>query len=103
MATPSQELRARLGERIPAEGTDKDTMFTDAEIIDLLGYPNPELEGWRRKAAEYANLVDTAEGTSKRAMSDLHAHALSEIQRLEQAAGGDRPTTKIHRIQRIYR
>lgn len=101
MALTSEELRARLGERIPATGTDADTMFTDAEIIDLItNYGDAAvLEGWRRKAAEFANLVDTTEGTSKRAMSDLHNNALAMVAMLDASAGTSR-VTRIHRLSR---
>jgi hypothetical protein len=100
MALPSETLRSQLGERIPVGGTDADTMFTDAEIIDLLSYSNPELEGWRRKAAEFANLVDTTEGTSKRAMSQLHANALNQIDRLEGEIVESTVRTRSHRLSR---
>lgn len=99
----SSEVRAKLGERIPPAGSDSDTMFTNAEILDLLaahgGVEGAVLEGWRRKAAEFANLVDTTEGTSKRAMSNLHAQALAQIKILTSEATGA-PRAKSHAISR---
>lgn len=100
MSTPSEELRARLGERIPEGGTEEDTMFSNAEILDLLSYGDrAEEEGWRRKAAEFASLVDTAEGTARRAMSDLHAHALRQME----LAKTEQPTAKRTRSHRLSR
>lgn len=100
METPSDMLRSRLGERIPIGGTDADTMFTNAEILDLLSYTNPEREGWRRKAAEFASLVDTTEGTSKRAMSDLHKQALEHMEAVDAEAVSSSARTRSHRIRR---
>lgn len=100
----SSEVRAKLGERIPQDGDDTDTMFTNAEILDLLatygGVEGAVLEGWRRKAAEFASLVDTTEGTSKRAMSNLHAQALAQIKILETESTGGAPRAKSHAISR---
>lgn len=101
MATPSENLRAVLGERIPALGTEADTMFTDAELLDLLAIygEDAEIEGWRRKAAEFASLVDTTEGTSKRAMSDLHSQALAQIKAL-QAGNAGKAGTRLYKLRR---
>lgn len=104
MDTPST-VRAQLGERIPEGGTESDTMFTDGEILDLIstyGAEGAVLEGWRRKAAEFANLVDTTEGTSKRAMSNLHQQALEQVRGLEAATAAAQPRTRIHQIKRSY-
>lgn len=83
MATDAERIRALLGESIPVGGTDADTAFTDDQIDDLLETQGTVhlavAEGWRIKAANYAELVDTAEGTSKRAMSDLHKNALAMV------------------------
>ncbi len=77
-------LRQILGEAIPADGSEGDTMFTDAQIDDFLAQSGNDLTkaavlGWQVKAAEYANLVDVAEGNSSRAMSDLHKNALAMV------------------------
>lgn len=80
MASDLERVRELLGEQIPAGGSETDTMFTNARLLDILAttgdIESATAEGWRIKAAEYADLVDTSEGTSKRAMSDLHQHAL---------------------------
>jgi hypothetical protein len=75
-------LRAYLGETIPAGKTDRDTMFLDDELEELLSRNADALyasaaEGWGMKAAEYANLVDISEGSATRKMSDLHKNALA--------------------------
>lgn len=81
MATDAERVRELIGESIPQGGTAADTMFTDAQILDWLAteatVKSAAVHGWRLKAAEYAELVDTAEGTSKRSMSDLHKNALA--------------------------
>lgn len=86
-------LRDYLGEQIPAAGSDADTLFTNAQISDiftsssLIG-PDPMLynaaiEGWTRKAALLANLVDTTNGGIQRQFSQLHKQALAEIQKFQ--------------------
>lgn len=81
--TTIAEVRELLGETIPAGGTEADTLFTDAQIqgwIDATSDTDSAVVvGWRAKAAKYADLVDTAEGTSKRSLSDLLDHALKMI------------------------
>ena len=98
-------LRSLLGERIPAGGSDEDTLFDHAEILELFTdrtFDEALLEGWRQKAAELANLVDTAEGTSKRANSDLSKNALAMVAALEEAGtgGSTRKRAVIHNISR---
>lgn len=104
MATPAEQLRELLGERIPAGGTDADTLFSDDQIDDLLTrnatMNEAAHEGWRIKAAELSDLVDTAEGTSKRAMSDLHKHAIAMIESYAGGAGGATQQSQSHRIVR---
>lgn len=105
MATDAEIVRERLGERLPEGGNDSDTNFSDAQILDLLTRNGNVLdravaEGWSIKAGIYADLVDTAEGTSKRSMSDLHAHALRMA---EQYGGGTETTRKQTRIHKLGR
>lgn len=105
MATNAEIVRERLGEVIPADGNESDTAFTEAQILDLLARNGNIInravaEGWTIKAANYADLVDTAEGTSKRSMSDLHAHALRMA---DEYGGGTEETRKRTRIHRLAR
>lgn len=77
-------LRLILGEPIPADGSEGDTMFTNVQLQDFLSQADADLSkaavlGWQIKAADYANLVDVAEGNSSRAMSDLHKNALAMV------------------------
>jgi hypothetical protein len=83
--TDVDRVRLLLGESIPENGSEDDTMFSNARIQDLLDgvggvVPLAVLDGWRAKAAEYANLVDVSEGNSARAMSDLHKNALAMVE-----------------------
>lgn len=77
-------LRGLLGETIPDGGTPADTNFSEAQIDAWLTMANFDIdraavEGWRNKAAMYANLVNVTEGNASRQMSDLHKHALDMV------------------------
>ena len=103
MATDAERVRSRLGERIPEGGSEADTLFTNQEIQDLLDGRSIEeavLEGWKTKAGLLSDLVDTAEGTSKRAMSDLHANALRMVASMETSLGLGTRRTRLHRLGR---
>jgi hypothetical protein len=103
-------LRAYLGERIPANGADTDTMFADDEIQDLLlnfqaplsgneGVYLAAAEGWERKASNYADQADHEQGGAKDALSQLRSAAVSEADRFRKLAYG-RFTPKVGRIVR---
>lgn len=84
MSAVTDRVRELLGEEIPLNGSDTDTLFLDHQIEQLiLDFPESTdaavAEGWRIKAAKLASLVDTQEGTSKRAMSDLAKNALEMV------------------------
>lgn len=77
-------LRGLIGEKIPDGGVESDTQFSDLEIEDMLvqagnNIDRAAFEGWRRKAAIYADLVNVTEGNAARDMSDLHKHALDMV------------------------
>jgi len=104
MATAAEQVRQLLGEEVPIDGSDTDTLFLDAQIDDLISSTSSVdaavAQGWRIKAAKFADLVDTAEGTSKRAMSDLHKNALAMAKTFSEGSilTGDR--TRIHKLTR---
>lgn len=105
MATDAERVRRRLGERIPAGGTDADTMFSDAEIADLISEADGDIEaavaeGWKVKAAEAVDLVNTQEGTAKRNLSDVHDHALEQVKATGPGGAASTPRTRLHRIVR---
>lgn len=84
--TSAQRLRALIGESIPAGKTDADTMFSEAEVADLLEEAFGDVNGaayygWREKAANYARLVNVNEGNAARELSDLHRQALRMMDR----------------------
>lgn len=87
--TDVDRVRRLIGESIPADGSEADTMFTNDQIQDMLdsvvdgNLTRAALEGWKAKAAEYANLVTVSEGNSMRQMSDLHKNALAMIKKFE--------------------
>ena len=99
-------LRGLLSEVIPPGGSATETLFSDEQIQDFLDMADNDLdraayEGWRRKAAEFANLVNVTEGNSARDMSDLHKNALEMIAHYSRARAG--PTEGRTRIGRIVR
>lgn len=104
MATNAQRVRQLLGEEIPVDGSESDTLFRDDQILDLLtragGVEGAVAEGWRVKAGHYVDLVDTAEGTSKRAMSDLHKNALAMAAHYRGIVTRDMGVTRVHKIVR---
>lgn len=106
-ATPEQidELRGMLGERIPPGGTASDTLFDDAQIVRWID-ANPSLEraaydGWRSKAAEFANLVSVTDGAASRELSDLLKNAKDMAALYQRSSDG--PTEGRTRIGRIVR
>lgn len=105
MATNAEIVRQKLAETIPNGGTAADTMFSDAEITDLLSRNGDDVdkavyEGWGIKAANFAGFVDSAEGTSKRSMSDLHQHALRMANSFNSSGTGSTGVTRIRPIVR---
>jgi hypothetical protein len=105
MSAVTDRVRQLLGEEVPLGGSDTDTLFKDEQIEALLldneSTDAAVAEGWRIKAAKFASLVDTAEGTSKRAMSDLHKNALAMAEEFGGgSAGGSGARTRQHKIVR---
>lgn len=108
MAPPSamKQLRKLLGEDVPEGGTSEDTLFSDEEIQLLLDNNPGNLEraaydGWKSKAAYFANLVDVTDGNASRAMSDLMDHADKMVKIYQRSSAG--PTEGRTRIGRIRR
>jgi len=79
--TSIDELRLLIAESVPSGGTEADTMVTDEQLQSYIDGTDTmtlaAVKGWEYKAGEYAALVDTSEGNSARAMSDLHKQALA--------------------------
>lgn len=102
----SERLRLLLGEQIPDGGKPEDTLFSEEEIATLLSDASNDMdraayEGWRLKAAIYANLVDVTEGNASRAQSDLHGKALDMMKVYARATAG--PTEGRTRIGKLTR
>ena len=89
--SPDEQLRALLGEAIPAGGDASSTMFSEDEISDLLekgtaanfDYPIEAgaYYGWLEKMANYANLVTVNEGNAMRELTELHRNAQRMVDR----------------------
>ena len=98
-------LRLLLGEEVIEGDTENDSLFTDKQ----LGYwleNSPSLEraaydGWRAKAAQFANLVSVTDGAASREFSDLLENAKSMITLYSRSSSG--PTEGRTRIGRIVR
>ena len=70
-------------------------------LIDAHGVRGAAAVVWEEKAAKWASLVDTKEGSSSRDMSQMYEHALK--MRNEFSRGEPEPTmgrTRVHEIER---
>lgn len=87
-----------------------DTVFSDESIgllIDANGVTGATAALWRRKAAIYADQVNTSEAGASRALSDLNKHALAmaaswdalKTAEVTEAAGG-KARAKVHKVVR---
>lgn len=97
--TANEQLRQLLGEEIPEDGTEDDTMFTDVEIDDFLRQDEGNVEraaysGWRVKAARLASLVDTTEGNSQKKFSQLFDNAQDMLKMYSRSSGGPGSATE---------
>lgn len=108
MATTAEidALRALLGEVIPPNGTEDDTLFSRHQLEVILtevegDQERAAYEGWRIKAAHFANLVDVTDGASTRSMGDLHKQALDMVKLYSRASAG--ATEGRARVGRIVR
>ena len=105
MSDEVTQLRGLLGERIPSGGNESDTMFSDVELQEMLDKANQDMdraayEGWRAKAAEFANLVDTTEGNYSRKFGQLLDNANTMARLYSRAGGSVEGRTRIGRIRR---
>ncbi len=103
--TREQELRQLLGEDTPVGGTEADTLFTDAEIMNLTDQfddlERAAYQGWRVKAARLSSLVDTTEGNSQKKFSQLLDNAADMIKLYSRSSSG--PTEGRTRVGRAVR
>lgn len=107
MATDDQviEVRENIGEQIPADGAETDTLFTDDQIKAWIdGTSNLDaasLRGWKVKMAHFANLVNVTDGAASREMSDLFEHAQEMVKVYNKLALG--PAAGRTRVGKIVR
>jgi len=106
-ATPEQitQLRLLIGEPIPTGGSEDDTLFTDLQVRSWID-SNPDMEraaydGWRAKAAQFANLVNVTDGASSREFGDLLDNARAMVTMYSRSSTG--PTEGRARVGRIVR
>ena len=108
MVTPEQitELRLLIGESIPVGGSDVDSLLTNVQLTKMIEDSTGNLEraayeGWRVKAAQFANLVDVTDGAASRSMSDLLKNATDMVKLYAKSSTG--PTEGRTRVGRIVR
>jgi hypothetical protein len=86
-------LRSILDESIPTGGTEVDTLFTNAQLDDILSrWPSINYAaavGWAIKAGKVADLIDIDESGSKRRLSQKHTSALRMADFYMKLAGAD--------------
>lgn len=108
MVTPEQitELRLLIGESIPVGGSEVDSLLTNVQLTKMIEDSTGNLEraayeGWRVKAAQFANLVDVTDGAASRSMSDLLKNATDMVKLYAKSSTG--PTEGRTRVGRIVR
>lgn len=109
MAAPTPDalaVRAYLGERIPDGGTATDTLFSDAEIAELLDEQGSVAaavaDGWVRKAATYANLTNVSDRGRSMTLGQLRDNAQRQAewwQRQADAGAAGTGTGSVYRYQ----
>lgn len=107
MAEADDKLRLYLGEVIPESGSDADTLFSDEDITSFLTEANNDVNvaatiGWNVKAANLAHLVDMAEGSSRRQLSQRWEQAQKMAAHFASISGVD-AASKATRIKQIER
>jgi hypothetical protein len=106
MATAEQiiDVRGKTNEKGNAPWTDEDI----SGLIDSLGGTDlVAAHIWRKKAASYADLVNTSEAGASRSFSDLYQRAVELATHYETQGGAGPggitvPRAKVHVINRIH-
>ena len=110
--TQLEKIRLLLGEPIPEEGDETDTMFTDYEIVYFLSkavgdFPEEQAayHWWVAKQAQFANLVTVNEGNASREATELSKNASRMVTRFQPYVGSGNPVNskgraRIGRIRR---
>ena len=105
MSEQIMELRLLIAEPIPPDGTEDDTLFTDAQLqLWIDASPNIERaahDGWRTKAGLFANLVSVTDGAASREFSDLLTNAIRMVSLYSRSSQG--ATEGRARVGRIVR
>lgn len=97
-------VRLALGERIPVGGTEADTRFMDADIINAMSYNDSDFnktmaELWLAKGGLWAELVDIAESGTDRSLSQMQRAALAQAKLyIEKVASDDSVWASTYRV-----
>lgn len=104
LAADITTLRLKIGESIPAGGTESDTLFTDGQInVWLDGNDTMDgaaLEGWEAKLAALANLVSVTDGAASRELSDAFDHAAEMVSYYSKKLNGRSGRARVGKIIR---
>lgn len=98
MATAAEISVVRLGTNEP-EDTNGFTDDVISTLIDEGDTDSATASIWRRKAAKYAELVDTTEAGASHKFSDLHKNALAMAAQYD-TAEVESARAKVHKIVR---
>lgn len=98
-------LREKLGETIPTDGVETDSLFSNKQlerwITSTSDMNSAALEGWSVKMAHFANLVDVTDGAASRKLSDLLENAYRMVTMYTRLAKG--PVAGRARVGKISR
>lgn len=102
--TDVTRLRLKLGESIPAGGTESDTLFSAEQLQSFISgnstFDGAVLEAWEAKLAILANLVNVTDGAASRELSDAFDHANDMVAYYGKKSNGRSGRSRIGKIVR---
>lgn len=92
--TEIEKLRLLLWEKVPQEGQDTDTHFTDVELAVVLELAGGSMNGaaaigWSIKGGLYSEMIDINESGSNRRLNQLFTNAERMWKRYSDLAAGE--------------
>lgn len=88
----AEELRSHIGEALPDDGEEEDTLFMNTELDEIIGRGGDDFNttlayAWASKAGRLAHLVDLNEDGSDRKLSQSFKNAKAMMDAFMKAAG----------------
>lgn len=100
-----EALRDLLGEQIPVDGSEEDTLFTDVKLLTYIKagatMDHAALTGWRIKLAHFSNLVNVTDGAASRELGMHFEHAREMVKQYTNLAKS--PSYGRSRVGKIQR